>query len=121
MINKKLLESVRKQVKREAERQVKQNFETAYDFGGDLGYTFRRNGTIVDGSTRDTVDTGAMRDSVEMEWKGNKLMINIGEDYSSFVLFGYVTKTGNVIPPRPQLLVIDTKQMKQNIQTEINR
>jgi hypothetical protein len=43
------------------------------------------------------VDTGALLASVEVDEE----MINVGEDYASFVEEGHTCKNGTVVPPDP--------------------
>lgn len=102
---------IRKDIEVNAMRQIQENMLTEINFGGELGKTYRRNNTVVDGTMRDTYDLGTMLESLTMEWQGNKLYANFSVDYASFVLYGWMSSRNYVIPPRMQILYLNVSQL----------
>jgi hypothetical protein len=82
----------------EANREV---IETVRDWPQGFGTTYRRNGQIVVGSTRDIVDTGELRDSQSYQRVDEyRTEYSWSADHALLVHEGYTTKTGKRIPAR---------------------
>lgn len=97
--------SVKRDMKRNASAKIRDNFATEFTFtNGVFLTTFRQNGNVVEGNTRDTIDTGALKDSISVEWSGDTLKITSDSPYYAYVMYGYVTTKGRIVPPRIQEL-----------------
>ena len=53
-----------------------------------FGITLRRNGTVVIGDIRDTIDTGVTYGSIEVDVMGDKISIKFTNDVASYI-FGH--------------------------------
>lgn len=93
--------TVKNFIKDKAQVQIVENFEqqVKYPFGS-FGTTFRRNGTIITGSPRDAIDTGTLLDSVVVSWGGDTLYVRTDTPYAPYVFYGFVTRSGRLVPPR---------------------
>lgn len=82
----------------DANRQV---IEEIRDWPQGFGTTYRRNGEIVVGSTRNIVDTGELRDSQSYQRPDEyKTEYSWSAGHALYVHEGYTTKSGKQIPAR---------------------
>lgn len=103
----KSLEQIKDSLLLQAEAQIKDNFNRVQDWDNNFGTTKRRNGEVVRGNVRNTVDTGALRDSLRLYWDGDSLQATLDTRYDKYVIYGYVTRSGKVIEGRPVLDLTD--------------
>lgn len=101
------LEKVKDSIRLQAEANIKDNFNRVQDWDNNFGTTKRRNGEVVIGNVRNTVDTGELRDSLSLYWDGNSLHATLDTRYDKYVLYGYVTRSGKLIEGRPILDLTD--------------
>ena len=77
-------------------------FNNSRKWPSGFGTTRRRNKEIVVGSNRNIVDLGLLRDSQRIKkLNDDQYRLSWNTPYGSFVYFGFVTKSGRVIPGRP--------------------
>jgi hypothetical protein len=99
--SRKIVKNYKKQALKTARQQIPDNFQEVFTFkDGQFGTTFRHNGDVVQGNTRDTIDTGDLRNGLKFEWRSNTLYVTSDVDYLPYVLYGFVTRGGRLIPPR---------------------
>jgi hypothetical protein len=93
------------QIKTKATAKLKENFETDFTFkNGVLLTTFRKNGEIVTGNKRNTIDTGETRDSITLAWLGDTLTVKSDSPDYVYVMYGFVTTQGRIVPGRREEL-----------------
>jgi hypothetical protein len=89
------------QIKTRATAKLKENFKTEFTFSnGVLLTTYRKNGEIVSGNRRNTVDTGETMDSVSLTWTGDTLTVKSDSPDYVYVMYGFVTTQGRIVPGR---------------------
>lgn len=60
------------------------------------------------------VDTGNLRDTLTVEWRGNQLYASTEAYYGKFVRLGYVSKIGNIVAGR-DYYAIDIDLLRQEV------
>jgi hypothetical protein len=100
------IKSAKAKIKKEAVAQIDANFREVRNNAPGFGKTIRRNRSVVEGSKRDAVDLGNLVESLTYEWRGDTLYVVADSDYFEYVIDGFVSKTGKIIPTREHLLEV---------------
>ena len=67
------------------EREIVSILEESINWKYAFGETVRRNGDVVSGNPRDTIDTGETIDDFEVDIEGNRITITFPNDDSSYI------------------------------------
>lgn len=103
-VNEKNINLIVKDWKREAKKIAADTIDEAIreprQWSATFGTTYRQNKEIVKGSFRNIFDLGNFATSWDLEWLGDKLQFTSDSPYSSYIILGFVSKSGRVVRGR---------------------
>ena len=80
----------------EIHSKVEDILQRQIDWEAGFGLTQRRNGEVVEGDIRDTIDTGRTFESIEVDVSKNSISITFTEEEAEFI-FGWRGKVDDIV------------------------